>query len=176
MIRFGTDPKFSPWRGRGCGLGHPHVRYTDYPFCSCQHSTPFKRSAQPQNKIERWNLALQQREILARKTTPPSIALPNTRLIHPLLLALPPQPIQTGTGVSQIVGRGQKTPEDVEGNMKGDYVPASFAFSLLFSLHLHHPTATPPQAQFRGQTPKISPIFQALAYGTGGCFSPYEKQ
>ena len=115
-------------------------------------------------------MALLQSEILARKTTSPSIALPNASLIHPLLLALPPQPIQTGTGVSQIVGRGQKTPEDVEGNMKGDYVPASFAFSLLFSLHLHHPTATPPQAQFRGQTPKISPYSKHLLMGQEGAF------
>ena len=63
--------------------------------------------------------ALQQSEILARKTTSPSTALPNASLIHPLLLALPSQPVQTGTGVSQIVGRGRKTPEDVEVNMEG---------------------------------------------------------
>ena len=41
--------------------------------------------------------------------------------------------------------------------MKGDYVPASFEFSSLMPLHLRHPsTTTPPQAQFRGQTPKFS--------------------
>ena len=38
----GQTPKFAP-----------HVRYSDFPCCSCLHSTPFKRSAQPRICIVR---------------------------------------------------------------------------------------------------------------------------